>query len=384
MRIIDLFAGCGGFSASAHAAGGETCLAVEVDPILSSSFARNFPMAKLLLADVRDLSGRDLLREAGGPVDGIVGGPPCQGFSEIGRRDASDPRRLLMGEFFRLTSDVEPTFFIIENVRGVLFRDNFPILHSALARMHKTYRIFGPAILDACDFGAATKRPRTFVVGIHRDRPQRHFDRYLNRLRRGPETIRGAILDLANARLSNVDADGLDWWEYGDAGEISLYARGRRTGLDGTPMIRFSGHRRASHSDLVLSRFSRVLQGARDEVGKHIRLDWNGQSPTIRAGTGSDRGSYQAVRPIHPDEPRVITVREAARIQGFPDWFVFHQTLWHSFRMIGNSVSPVIGAAVLRAMADCLRIERMPAVVQPRACVSGIPSSRAEVQAGFE
>jgi len=80
-RVVDLFSGCGGFTLGAHMAGMCTCLAVEVDPILSWSFHRNFPDAELLLADVQNLSGKDLLRAAGDRIDGVIGGPPCQGFS---------------------------------------------------------------------------------------------------------------------------------------------------------------------------------------------------------------------------------------------------------------------------------------------------------------
>jgi DNA (cytosine-5)-methyltransferase 1 len=87
-----------------------------------------------------------------------------------------------------------------------------------------------------------------------------------------------------------------------------------------------------------------------DKIGRHPRLAWGGQCPTLRAGTGADRGSYQSVRPIHPSENRVITVREAARLQGFPDSHLFHPTVWHSFRMIGNSVSPIIAKAVFQAI----------------------------------
>ncbi|MNJ64000.1 Modification methylase BanI [compost metagenome] len=91
-----------------------------------------------------------------------------------------------------------------------------------------------------------------------------------------------------------------------------------------------------------------MLQGSVDPVGKHKRLHWDGFCPTLRAGTGSDRGSYQSVRPLHPVEDRVITPREGARLQGFPDDFIFHETVWHSFRMIGNSVSPIIAEVLLR------------------------------------
>jgi DNA (cytosine-5)-methyltransferase 1 len=95
-----------------------------------------------------------------------------------------------------------------------------------------------------------------------------------------------------------------------------------------------------------------VEPGGVDAVGRHQRLDWRGQCPTLRAGTGSDRGSYQSVRPIHPEHDRVITVREAARLQGFPDRHMFHPTTWHSFRMIGNSVSPIIARAIFGAIAE--------------------------------
>jgi DNA (cytosine-5)-methyltransferase 1 len=118
----------------------------------------------------------------------------------------------------------------------------------------------------------------------------------------------------------------------------------------------FTGHRRTVHAKETINRFAAVKPGERDDVGKHARLAWNAQCPTLRAGTGSDRGSYQSVRPIHPSETRVITVREAARLQGFPDGFVFHPTVWHSFRMIGNSVSPIIAKALLSIIAPRLAL----------------------------
>jgi DNA (cytosine-5)-methyltransferase 1 len=105
-------------------------------------------------------------------------------------------------------------------------------------------------------------------------------------------------------------------------------------------------------------------------------LKWDGQCPTLRAGTGSDRGSFQSVRPIHPDEPRVITVREAARLQGFPDCHFFHKTVWHSFRMIGNSVSPFVSEAVFCAIKACLIKAQKPEPLQLTALASSSESER--------
>lgn len=113
------------------------------------------------------------------------------------------------------------------------------------------------------------------------------------------------------------------------------------------------------HKADVVRRFATVMPGKMDTVGRHPRLAWDGQCPTLRAGTGADKGSRQAVRPLHPEEPRVITVREAARLQGFPDQHLFHPTIWHSFRMIGNSVSPILAEAVFRAIRDRLGLGEM-------------------------
>ena len=103
---------------------------------------------------------------------------------------------------------------------------------------------------------------------------------------------------------------------------------------------------------MVIRRFEDTGAGSTERVSRYPRLDWDSQCATLRAGTGPERGSFQAARPIHPVEPRVITIREAARLQGFPDWFVFHPTIWHSFRMIGNSVSPIVSHALLRVIAE--------------------------------
>jgi len=109
------------------------------------------------------------------------------------------------------------------------------------------------------------------------------------------------------------------------------------------------------HSTGVAARYARLKPGAQDKTSKAIRLRADGLCPTLRAGTDAERGSYQAVRPIHPTAARVITPREAARLQGFPDWFQFAPSKWHSFRQIGNSVSPFVAAAVLSVLFSKLQ-----------------------------
>lgn len=347
MKIVDLFSGCGGFSLGASNAGCDVVLSFDIDPVLTSSYKVNFPRANLVLGDVRELSGEDCVSKAGGNVDGIIGGPPCQGFSSIGKRLKSDPRRSLLTHFFRVVSEVRPKFFVMENVRGITHGHSFNLLKRSLDIVRNDFDVTEPMILDAADFGAATKRPRVFVFGFRKDLHLDFSDASLDHYRCLPTTVREAISDLSEATELGLDNQGFDIWKLSDRSKVSRYAKGLRSTTG-----QFTGNASTRHTDAVRDRFASVEPGKTDQVGRHPRLSWNGQAPTLRAGTGSDRGSFQSLRPIHPEENRVITVREAARLQGFPDEFRFHPTIWHSFRMIGNSVAPRLAKAVLSAVLD--------------------------------
>lgn len=359
LRIVDLFCGTGGFSLGAHAVGFDVVAAYDRDPILTSSFPINFPSTPLHLRNLAWTSGERLRRDAGGEIDGIIGGPPCQGFSEMGLRCKEDPRRDLLRHFFRLVAEVRPKFFVMENVRGLGFPAARPTLDAALDLIREDYDLLGPIIWDAASFGAATTRPRLFVIGTRNDlmAPVKRSD--VEARMRKAATVDDAIADLEAARELEADAHGFDQWRTTRPCKPSSYAmKLRRGGL-------FTGHRPTKHTIGVIQRFAGIPEGGFDTVGRHPRLAWDRQCPTLRAGTGADRGSFQSVRPIHPEEDRVITVREAARLQGFPDDHRFHPTVWHSFRMIGNSVSPIIGEAVLAAVRDRLTAARSEETLHP-------------------
>lgn len=234
----------------------------------------------------------------------------------------------------------------MENVKGLGYAGARSVLQQGLERLPSRYKVLGPIILDAADFGAATRRPRLFMIGYDPNRINALSIADIEAKKLKPATVRAAISDLQSA--VEIDSeDDFDSWQIKQKGRPSKYAATLRT-EDGT----FTGHRRTVHTAAVTGRFRKVDQGSIEAVGRHPRLSWVGQCPTLRAGTGNDRGSYQSVRPIHPDEPRVITVREAARLQGFPDRFKFHPTAWHSFRMIGNSVSPIMSKTIFSLIAE--------------------------------
>lgn len=345
-KLLELFSGCGGFTLGSHKAGFETSLAIDIDPILTSSFKLNFPETKLLLSDVSEITSQHLSEILPNGVDGIIGGPPCQGFSGIGKNCESDPRRDLLSHFFRVVAEVNPKFFVMENVPGLVFPKNRKLLDKALRQLDESWHVIGPVILDAADFGAPTKRKRVFVFGfrhsicghptIH-DITQGAFPKV---------NVHDAIFDLQFCKALD-DQDGLSI--YSNMSQLSRYANSLRASNG-----RFSGQLFTSHKPETVNRFSKVKPGNVDLIGKHKRLSWDGLCPTLRAGTGSDKGSYQSVRPLHPTEDRVITPREAARLQGFPDEFLFHSTIWHSFRMIGNSVSPIIAEKLLTNIKNIL------------------------------
>lgn len=335
--LLDIFAGCGGLSLGAHQAGFSTALAVDQDPLLSSSFPINFPNTKLLLGDVRALDRDTVNLHVPDGIDGVVGGPPCQAFSEMGRRAPGDPRRDLVLEFFRVVKAVEPKFFLFENVRGLTFPQNMGILYKGIASLPQHWRVLEPTVLNAADFGAPTSRRRLFVFGFNADRMDVPNLADLCKGTGVRTTVSDAIKDLGGATELLADPNGFDAWKYDGRRRASSYSAKLRS-----PSGIFTSHRRTEHTRDTLKRFAKLLPGKTDKIGKYKRLTWTGLCPTLRAGTGNDRGSYQAVRPIHPEDDRVITPREAARLQGYPDAFYFHSTVWHSCRMIGNSVSPVI------------------------------------------
>lgn len=351
MKLVELFCGCGGFSRGAHAAGFEVAVAYDIDPILTSSYRTNFPDTDLHERDVSKLTGVEIENHVGGKVFGVFGGPPCQGFSEIGKRNPNDPRRELLGHFFRIVAELEPAFFVMENVRGLAYPDAKPVLDAALKAVEDDYDLLGPLVWDASKFGAATKRHRMFVIGIRKERKTPlsldHMKPYLA----DPATVAEAIGDMVGAACLKPVKKSLliDRWRLNPNAETSDYAKRLRS-KDGI----FTGHLPTTHTPAVLERFAAVKAGEYDKIGRHPRLDLAGQCPTLRAGTGVEKGSFQSVRPIHPTLDRVITVREAARLQGFPDVHVFHPTIWHSFRMIGNSVSPIMARVVFDAIRERL------------------------------
>ena len=368
-KIVDLFAGAGGLSLGAARAGFDVALAVELDKHAMAAHRLNFPTSKHLAADIAELTGDALLENAGlvrGQLDGMIGGPPCQGFSIIGRREELDPRNNLFGKFFELVSQCQPTFFIAENVSGILDGLYDDVRSAAMRHVEGEYQLLNPMKLKASDYGAPTVRERVFFIGYRRDAMEsvsaQSFEKgKVAEITTVEVALRGLPVSIDDNWLTEEQSWKLVQFEESQPPLDSPYWEravghiprgvGNKVALDRhKEKSEVSGCFGTRHSDPVRKRYRELEQGKKDKTSKAVRLKPGGLCPTLRAGTAADKGSYQAVRPIHPTEARVITPREAARLQGFPDWFRFAPSKWHSFRQIGNSVSPIVAEAVLDAI----------------------------------
>lgn len=379
-NVIDLFAGAGGLSLGAARAGFNISAAVEVDTHAMDSHRANFPHAVHIQRDIMTLNGQELLRLAGihqEELTGIIGGPPCQGFSSIGHGNVNDFRNRLFVKFFELIEDLQPTFFLAENVPGIMNSKYDDIRNEAFGHV-ANYNILDPICVKANEYGAPTTRMRYFFVGYllnGRIEPITSKDIIRMQVCNNERTnVRKALEGLpGDIRYRKKNSSGLKklTQNYSNANaqhEQSDFFYQRVTGMIpynvgnqeyiNTYQIRHivNGFYPTKHATDVRARYARLAFGQQDRVSKSTRLDPEGYCPTLRAGTGPEKGSYQAVRPIHYNYARVITPREAARLQGFPDWYKLPNTIWHGFRQIGNSVSPIVAEQVLSAIYQKLML----------------------------
>jgi DNA (cytosine-5)-methyltransferase 1 len=356
-------------------AGFDVLAAVDLDPVHLAAHERNFPLCEPLCADVADTGADEILTAAGRgwerrhpgvpfprSVDCVFGGPSCQGFSVIGPRNREDPRNALVSQFARLVVELRPRWFVMENVPGLVSPGYRPVLDAFCETLRDAgFRVAEPWKLDARDHGAPQVRKRVFLLGARAGEPLPAAPA----VQADRPTVGDALGDLPSlSRFQSLR--GGDELVLSEEKQAAMRARqssyvGRLNGAERDPgdlsdsrawdPSVLSSVGLASHSDEVIARFRQLRAGERDSVGRLPRLDERGQSPTLRAGTGRDHGSFTSARPVHYSSPRVISVREAARLHGFPDWFAFHATKWHGFRQVGNAVPPPLARAVAETVA---------------------------------
>lgn len=374
---IDLFAGAGGMSLGFEQAGFDVVAAVEIDPVHSATHKFNFPDCTVIPKSVVGLSG-DEIRELAGigqrSVHVVFGGAPCQGFSLIGQRVLDDPRNRLVRDFLRLVFELEARYFVFENVKGLTLGKHRAFLAEFISVARENgYEVQSPwRVLDAANFGTPQHRERLILLGARKGFPLPVYPSCvcsaadgrgarIMGLPVGP-TVRDAIADLPNADdyealLTSDEVDSADWGtpsEYGRALRCMTndawhfgYVRSWQPG-------RLTSSTRTTHTEISRRRFRETSPGDVEPISRFYKLPPDGLSNTLRAGTDGARGAFTSPRPIHYDFARCVTVREMARLHGFPDWFRFHETKWHGARQIGNSVPPPLARAVARGIFQVL------------------------------
>ena len=383
---IDLFAGAGGLALGFEQAGFDVAAAVEYDPIHAAIHKLNFPEAEVICQDVREITGEEIRRRAGlgtRSIDVVVGGPPCQGFSLIGYRVLEDPRNELVFHFLRLVTELRPKAFVFENVAGMATGPHQKLLEEFVQRFESSgYQVRLPyRILNASHYAVPQDRRRLILLGARRSlrlpkypaprtAPSNGKGRRSGELVKGLEptpTVWDAIKDLPDIEQFDhlLNDDVMEHVKYGKGSAYGLHLRGQERDHTDFSYQRasdwggLSGCLRAEHTEESRRRFTDTAPGSVEPISRFLRLDPDGLCNTLRAGTATDRGAFTSPRPIHPTLARCISVREAARLHSYPDWFRFHKTIWHGFRQVGNSVPPRLGRSIGEAIVEALALKQV-------------------------
>ena len=338
---IDIFAGAGGLSLGALQAGIDVSIAVEMDKFAAETYKYNHPNTQVLCKNICEVS-TDMLKKAS--VFIIMGGPPCQGFSlsNTRSRNLDNPKNFLFKEFVRFVKDLQPKWFLFENVGG------FPLFEKGLIRdeIKKSFEDLGYSVADsvlwASDYGVPQNRNRFFMVGnnqgINFEFPQ-PFDYKV--------TVEEAVGDLP--LLENGDM--IERAAYRETlNQASHYAKQMRIGSENATQNYVS-----KNADYVIERYKHIPQGGNwKSIPNELMENYADKS---RCHSGIYRrlcadkpsvviSNYRKSMLIHPFQNRGLSVREAARLQSFPDTFIFKGSLMHIQQQIGNAVPPLLAKAV--------------------------------------
>ena len=324
VKVVDLFCGAGGLHLGFKKAGFEIKLAVDNNPIVAKTHEYNFPDIPFFSDDIGELTGFELFNLVEGEeIDVLVGGPPCQGFSTIGKRvssdinkrTAKDSRNKLILEYIRILNQLKPKYFVIENVKGLLTMDKGEFIKGVYKELDKTGYKYDLKLLNMADYGIPQVRERVFIIG--------------NRL--------GHKVSFPSPTHSEHGDNGTMKWEncwnvIHDLVEIKE--------------DRNFNHVPLKHTEKNIERYKLIPEGGRlpenDLPPELYRKNFGNTykrlsryKPALTMVPGND------AFPIHPTLHRSLTVREAARIQTFPDWMIFQGNRRQQGHQVGNAVPPL-------------------------------------------
>lgn len=365
MKAIDLFAGCGGLSLGFIKDGYVIDKAVEFDESIANTYKANHPDIKVIVDDIKNVDHGEVFKE--NDADVIIGGPPCQGFSMAGARIRDgfmgDPRNFLFKHYFNVVKVVKPKIFVMENVKGITTMENGKIFDEILSIFSDSSLLNGDSyklytrVVKAIDFGIPQKRERMIIIGVRnkmidfdtlwkstKQEIREEYPEYFD-----TTTIRDAISNLPEPSNNGIIKN-----------PVAKTAYQRYLSCNSEKL---ENHIKTKHSKIAIDRMAKISNGQNftslDErinsvhSGSYGRLCWDEQAPTITTRFDTPAGG----RFIHPTENRTLTPREAARIQSFPDDFVFTGKKTSICKQIGNAVPPKISYFLARLVRNIIETE---------------------------
>ena len=366
MKVIDLFSGCGGLSLGFLQNGYTIKNAVEFDKNIANSYKMNHPNVEVIIDDIKNLDETNIFHK--GDADVIIGGPPCQGFSMAGARIRDgfidDPRNYLFKHYFNIVKTVMPEVFIMENVKGILTMQEGKIFEEIIKLFSNPKLLNGHVydlhykIVKSIDFGIPQKRERMILIGIKSNgiNFEDLWKKTINEIKQDlPSYFNIVTVKDAISNLPKTSKTG----EIENPKPVTDYQKY----LSSTKSI-ITNHTQTNHSKLAVERMSKIASGENYKVleeniksvhsGAYGRLSWDDQAPTITTRFDTPAGG----RFIHPTENRTLSPREAARIQSFPDDFVFYGNKTSINKQIGNAVPPKISYFLARLTKNILNKEK--------------------------
>lgn len=326
IKVLSLFTGAGGFDIGFKAKGFKIILASDIWDKAQETYNYNYPKIPFLKSDIRLISKETIMSLTKNEVpDVIIGGPPCQGFSVMGDKNTGDPRNELYEEYLRLISDLDPKCFVFENVKGLktMFKGRF--LNKLINQITALGYNLHFKVFDSSEYGVPQKRERVILVGTKLDNPF-------------------SFPKKSNKNISNIKS----YKNVNEAiGDLS----------NGTQL---ENHLILNHGEIVIERYKLIPEGGKlpppNELPKkirrknfgntYVRLHRDKFAPTMVPGNNAF--------PVHPYLDRSLTPREAARIQTFPDEFIFKGNRREQCILVGNAVPPLLAANIASSIKDHL------------------------------
>ena len=351
LNVVDLFAGAGGMSSGLEKAGFQVLLANEFEKPYSQTYQANHPKAKVICGDIKKIDFKKELKSLGNPhVHVVCGGPPCQGFSTVGKKSLHDPRNSLFEEFLRCVKELTPDVVFFENVSGFKKMYGGAIYQVLLQRLQQLeYQVFTD-VVDASDYGVPQVRERTFVIGYRKGLrftpPQKTTADPKKKL-----SLMDAISDLAPITAYQQD------FGY-NSSKPNAYQKSLR-GNVALPTLHLSAKHGEKMQEILqlippngsVKDLPKRLQPKSAFGNTYARLNPDTPCPTITRNFGTPSSS----RCVHPFEPRALSAREAARIQGFPDKYQFCGNKGQIHVQLGNAVPPRLAEVFGKAIAAMLK-----------------------------